>query len=44
MFFLLVQVRIQLGQGSAGQVAKNMLKEEGFGAFYKVRFWKTVEF
>ncbi|OWM69278.1 hypothetical protein CDL15_Pgr025465 [Punica granatum] len=30
-----VTVRIQLGQGSAAQVTKNMLKEEGLGAFYK---------
>lgn len=30
------QVRIQLGQGSAGTVTKTMLKNEGFGAFYKV--------
>lgn len=35
-FFGIVQVRIQLGQGSAAQVTKTMLKEEGFGAFYKV--------
>ncbi|KAG2675234.1 hypothetical protein I3843_13G154100 [Carya illinoinensis] len=31
----MIKVRIQLGQGSAGQVARTMLKEEGFGAFYK---------
>lgn len=31
-----LQVRIQLGQGSAVDVTKNMLKNEGFGAFYKV--------
>ncbi|PKI71512.1 hypothetical protein CRG98_008029 [Punica granatum] len=31
----MVKVRIQLGQGSAGQVTKTMLKEEGVGAFYK---------
>ncbi|XP_019155507.1 PREDICTED: mitochondrial dicarboxylate/tricarboxylate transporter DTC [Ipomoea nil] len=31
----MVKVRIQLGQGSAGEVTKNMLKNEGFGAFYK---------
>ncbi|GMY16121.1 mitochondrial dicarboxylate/tricarboxylate transporter DTC [Fagus crenata] len=31
----MIKVRIQLGQGSAGSVARNMLKEEGFGAFYK---------
>lgn len=30
------QVRIQLGQGSAVDVTKTMLKNEGFGAFYKV--------
>ncbi|RWW86605.1 hypothetical protein BHE74_00004618 [Ensete ventricosum] len=29
------QVRIQLGQGSAVQVTKNMLANEGFGSFYK---------
>ena len=34
----MVKVRIQLGQGSAGQVASNMLKNEGFIAFYKVCF------
>lgn len=31
----MVKVRIQLGQGSAVQVTKNMLKQEGVGAFYK---------
>ncbi|KAI6685611.1 hypothetical protein NL676_031524 [Syzygium grande] len=31
----MIKVRIQLGQGSAGQVTKTMLKEEGVGAFYK---------
>ncbi|KAK3443480.1 mitochondrial dicarboxylate/tricarboxylate transporter DTC [Eucalyptus grandis] len=31
----MIKVRIQLGQGSAGQVTRNMLKEEGMGAFYK---------
>ncbi|KAF8041119.1 hypothetical protein BT93_B3136 [Corymbia citriodora subsp. variegata] len=31
----MIKVRIQLGQGSAVQVTKNMLKEEGLGAFYK---------
>ncbi|XP_040991105.1 mitochondrial dicarboxylate/tricarboxylate transporter DTC-like [Juglans microcarpa x Juglans regia] len=31
----MIKVRIQLGQGSGGQVARTMLKEEGFGAFYK---------
>lgn len=31
----IVKVRIQLGQGSALTVAKTMLKEEGFGAYYK---------
>ncbi|KAJ0809523.1 putative mitochondrial carrier domain superfamily [Helianthus annuus] len=30
-----LQVRIQLGQGSAGEVTKTMLKNEGIGAFYK---------
>lgn len=39
LFFLLnLQVRIQLGQGSAGTVTRNMLKNEGVGAFYKVLF------
>ncbi|MCO5587073.1 hypothetical protein L7F22_041019 [Adiantum nelumboides] len=31
----IVKVRIQLGQGSALHVAKTMLKEEGFGAYYR---------
>ena len=31
-----LQVRIQLGQGSAASVTREMLKNEGFGAFYKV--------
>ncbi|URE43856.1 Mitochondrial 2-oxoglutarate malate carrier [Musa troglodytarum] len=31
----MVKVRIQLGQGSAVQVTKNMLANEGFGSFYK---------
>ncbi|PWA58325.1 mitochondrial dicarboxylate/tricarboxylate transporter DTC [Artemisia annua] len=31
----MIKVRIQLGQGSAGSVTKNMLKNEGIGAFYK---------
>ncbi|XP_074307034.1 mitochondrial dicarboxylate/tricarboxylate transporter DTC-like [Silene latifolia] len=31
----MIKVRIQLGQGSATQVTKNMLAAEGFGAFYK---------
>ncbi|KAK9125723.1 hypothetical protein Scep_014569 [Stephania cephalantha] len=31
----MVKVRIQLGQGSAAQVTKNMLRDEGLGAFYK---------
>ncbi|GAB2295423.1 hypothetical protein Dimus_029591 [Dionaea muscipula] len=31
----MIKVRIQLGQGSAVQVTKNMLRDEGFGAFYK---------
>ncbi|RWW53675.1 hypothetical protein BHE74_00039814 [Ensete ventricosum] len=30
-------VRIQLGQGSAVEATKNMLANEGFGSFYKVR-------
>uniref|UniRef100_A0A0A9H7B3 Uncharacterized protein n=1 Tax=Arundo donax TaxID=35708 RepID=A0A0A9H7B3_ARUDO len=31
----MVKVRIQLGEGSAAQVAKNMLANEGFNSFYK---------
>lgn len=31
----MIKVRIQLGQGSAGQVTRTMLKEEGLGSFYK---------
>ncbi|EYU39263.1 hypothetical protein MIMGU_mgv1a010902mg [Erythranthe guttata] len=31
----MIKVRIQLGQGSAVDVTKTMLKNEGFGAFYK---------
>ncbi|RWR73620.1 Mitochondrial substrate/solute carrier [Cinnamomum micranthum f. kanehirae] len=31
----MIKVRIQLGQGSGLHVAKTMLREEGFGAFYK---------
>jgi len=31
----MIKVRIQLGQGSAGQVARTMIKEEGFGSLYK---------
>lgn len=30
------QVRIQLGQGSAVHITKNMLRDEGLSAFYKV--------
>ena len=30
----LLQVRIQLGQGSGYDVEKNMLRDEGFGALY----------
>ncbi|KAG9155690.1 hypothetical protein Leryth_003965 [Lithospermum erythrorhizon] len=30
----MIKVRIQLGQGSAGEVTKTMLKNEGVGAFY----------
>lgn len=36
-------MRIQLGQGSAGEVTRNMLKAEGVGAFYKVRFKDLLE-
>ncbi|KAF8396004.1 hypothetical protein HHK36_017615 [Tetracentron sinense] len=32
----MIKVRIQLGQGSASQVTKTMLREEGLGAFYKL--------
>ncbi|XP_028102294.1 mitochondrial dicarboxylate/tricarboxylate transporter DTC-like [Camellia sinensis] len=31
----MIKVRIQLGQGSATDVTKNMFKNEGIGAFYK---------
>uniref|UniRef100_M4DU67 Uncharacterized protein n=1 Tax=Brassica campestris TaxID=3711 RepID=M4DU67_BRACM len=31
----MIKVRIQLGQGSAASVTKNMLKNDGIGAFYK---------
>ncbi|CAH9072165.1 unnamed protein product [Cuscuta europaea] len=31
----MIKVRIQLGQGSAAQVTRHMLKDEGFGALYK---------
>ncbi|XP_057793315.1 mitochondrial dicarboxylate/tricarboxylate transporter DTC-like [Salvia miltiorrhiza] len=31
----MIKVRIQLGQGSAGEVTRNMLKNDGVGAFYK---------
>ncbi|KAF9596567.1 hypothetical protein IFM89_012298 [Coptis chinensis] len=31
----MIKVRIQLGQGSAVQVTKNMVREEGVGALYK---------
>ncbi len=30
-------MKIQLGEGSAAQVTKNMLANEGIGSFYKVR-------
>ncbi|CAM6092146.1 unnamed protein product [Calypogeia fissa] len=30
----MIKVRIQLGQGTATQVTRNMLREHGFGAFY----------
>lgn len=36
LFLFLSQVRIQLGEGSAGQVTKNMLANEGIRSFYKV--------
>lgn len=42
LLFMLLQVRIQLGQGSAGSVTKNMLKNEGIGAFYKVWLYKNL--
>lgn len=32
-----------MGQGSAGEVTKNMLKAEGVGAFYKVGFKDPVK-
>ncbi|KAI5321061.1 hypothetical protein L3X38_030131 [Prunus dulcis] len=31
----MIKVRIQLGQGSAAQVTRTMIKEEGIGALYK---------
>ncbi|KAJ7558648.1 hypothetical protein O6H91_04G051900 [Diphasiastrum complanatum] len=31
----MIKVRIQLGQGTASQVAKQVVKQEGFGALYK---------
>ncbi|XP_077210887.1 mitochondrial dicarboxylate/tricarboxylate transporter DTC-like [Tasmannia lanceolata] len=31
----MIKVRIQLGQGSAGHVARTMFRDEGLGAFYK---------
>jgi hypothetical protein len=31
-----MQVRIQLGQGTAAEVTRNMLREHGVGAFYNV--------
>ncbi|XP_062024820.1 mitochondrial dicarboxylate/tricarboxylate transporter DTC-like [Rosa rugosa] len=31
----MMKLRIQLGLGSAGQVARTMIKEEGFGSLYK---------
>jgi len=33
---VLVQVRIQLGQGSAAHVASQVIKNEGIGGLYKV--------
>ncbi|KAG0499345.1 hypothetical protein HPP92_004036 [Vanilla planifolia] len=38
----MVKVRIQLRQGSAVQVPKNMLAQEGFGAFYKPCFFSSM--
>ncbi|KAG8387373.1 hypothetical protein BUALT_Bualt02G0014600 [Buddleja alternifolia] len=32
----MIKVRMQLGQGSAAEVTRNMLKNDGVGAFYKV--------
>lgn len=34
-----VQVRIQLGQGSAAHVASQVIKNEGIGGLYKVWFF-----
>ncbi|KAM5574378.1 mitochondrial dicarboxylate/tricarboxylate transporter DTC-like, partial [Rosa sericea] len=31
----MMKLRIQLGLGSAGQVSRTMIKEEGFGSLYK---------
>jgi hypothetical protein len=39
---MLVQVRIQLGEGSAASVTKKMLANEGISAFYKVRCLEAV--
>ncbi|KAK3007636.1 hypothetical protein RJ639_015347 [Escallonia herrerae] len=38
----MIKVRIQLGQGSAGQVMRTMLKNEGIRAFYKA--WSISPF
>ncbi|KAK2967953.1 hypothetical protein RJ640_027738 [Escallonia rubra] len=38
----MIKVRIQLGQGSAGQVTRTMLKNEGIGAFYESSHFGVV--
>ncbi|GER50730.1 mitochondrial substrate carrier family protein [Striga asiatica] len=40
----MIKVRIQLGQGSAADVTRNMLKNEGIGAFYKLSANIVIEF
>jgi hypothetical protein len=36
---MLAQVRIQLGQGSAMDVTRQVIKNEGVGGLYKVKFF-----
>ncbi|CAO2161499.1 unnamed protein product [Urochloa humidicola] len=38
----MVKVKIQLGEGSAATVTKNMLANEGIGSFYKVYFLRVL--
>jgi hypothetical protein len=37
-FTVLLQVRIQLGRGSAMDVAREVIKNEGIGGLYKVGY------